>query len=160
MQAYCLCMSTSGQQQAMCYADNVLQQQLIAIVPGSAASAAQVELQDPDKMAAREKKFGKPLLSAKDPKDPEAMKKRAAKFGKPVVASSTQTDEARKKVRGYGGCISAFGFFCFSCISHLEHVSLSNQQTGMCVRSSDTATSACVACCHQARLERFAQEKK
>lgn len=60
---------------------------------------------DPDKMAAREKKFGRPLLSAKDPKDPEAMKKRAAKFGKPVKASSGDDDEARKKVspRGLGG---------------------------------------------------------
>lgn len=53
---------------------------------------------DPDKMAAREKKFGKPLLSARDPKDPEAMKKRAAKFGKPVKASTNAEDEARKKV--------------------------------------------------------------
>lgn len=61
---------------------------------------------DPDKMAAREKKFGRPLLSAKDPKDPEAMKKRAAKFGKSVKPSSGGDDEARKKVRlGGFGCI-------------------------------------------------------
>jgi hypothetical protein len=65
---------------------------------------------DPDRMAAREKKFGKPLLTAaaakKDPKDPEAMRKRAQKFGKPLVppaaAGATADDEARKKVRGAG----------------------------------------------------------
>jgi len=61
---------------------------------------------DPDKLAAREKKFGKPLLASsakKDIKDPDAMKRRAEKFGKPLAASSSGDDEARKKVGGGGG---------------------------------------------------------
>lgn len=59
-----------------------------------------VELTDPDKMAAREKKFGKPLTAGKDPKDPELLKKRAAKFGKPIAApASAADDDARKKAR-------------------------------------------------------------
>jgi hypothetical protein len=60
---------------------------------------------DPDKLAAREKKFGKPLLASsakKDIKDPDAMKRRAEKFGKPLAASSSGDDEARKKVGGGG----------------------------------------------------------
>lgn len=63
--------------------------------------AAQVELMDPEKLAAREKKFGKPLLTAtpKNVKDPEAMRKRAEKFGKPVLPPASGDDDARKKAR-------------------------------------------------------------
>lgn len=60
-----------------------------------------VELMDPEKLAAREKKFGKPLLTAtpKNVKDPEAMRKRAEKFGKPVLPPASGDDDARKKAR-------------------------------------------------------------
>lgn len=62
----------------------------------------QAELADPEKLKAREAKFGKVLLKAdsKGPKDPELMKKRAEKF-KPqgLVAVTSVDDEARKKVR-------------------------------------------------------------
>jgi hypothetical protein len=62
---------------------------------------------DPDRMAEREKKFGKPLLTAAaarnlDPKDPEALRRRAEKFGKktapPGSSGGGEEDAARKKV--------------------------------------------------------------
>lgn len=55
---------------------------------------------DPNRMAEREKKFGKSILKeSKNPKDPELMKKRAEKFGKVIAAgASAGDDDARKKV--------------------------------------------------------------
>jgi hypothetical protein len=62
---------------------------------------AQAELADPEKLKAREAKFGKVLIKpdSKNPKDPELMKKRAEKF-KPqgTAAVTSKDDEARKKV--------------------------------------------------------------
>jgi hypothetical protein len=61
----------------------------------------QAELADPEKLKAREAKFGKVLTKpdSKNPKDPELMKKRAEKF-KPqgIAAVTSKDDEARKKV--------------------------------------------------------------
>jgi hypothetical protein len=62
---------------------------------------SQKELMDPEKLKAREAKFGKPLLKVGGGKEPitstEALKKRAERFG--VATKPTGDDEARKKVR-------------------------------------------------------------
>lgn len=56
-------------------------------------------MSDPEKLKAREAKFGKSLLSVKDPKDPDLMKKRAEKFkSQGLAAVTSKDDEARKKV--------------------------------------------------------------
>lgn len=61
---------------------------------------------DPEKLKAREAKFGKVLTKtdSKNLKDPELMKKRAEKFKPQGLAAVTSADdEARKKV-GFACC--------------------------------------------------------
>ena len=61
----------------------------------------QKDLMDPEKLKAREAKFGKALLKVGGGKEPitsaEALEKRAKRFG--LSTKPTGNDEARKKVR-------------------------------------------------------------